>query len=435
MRWDDAFLSSSHLVTLFFFYSLQGVPYGLQSRFLPLILRSHGSSLTSLGFYKLLFLPWVFKSAYAPFVDSHGTRRSWLQFCTTGLLLCCAFLSTFSDAQLVSSTWILPLCLLILNFCAATLDIAIDSLAIGMLSNSELPRGNTAQVVGYKLGAVVGGGLLSSFFSLTVVFAALCGVYAVGLWVATYYKRFDELERVQDVTHDKDRKRGNKRSYSEVLQMAIFDSPSTPGLTLLLLSYKLGEMGAMNMLPLMLLDHGMSMTVVGFWTGVVGQVFSIVGSSSASAVVRRFGNTVDSLQCLFLCRIVIISLLTAFAFSINFVSHWFGVALMNATLVVSGAITTNVFTLMMECTRSEVAEGARATHYTILSTAEVLGKLLFSALGAAALTDILGYSLAYLLFLALTILPPSLLVFGRRHWPFLSLRNLSCGDSQTDKIL
>lgn len=72
-----------------------------------------------------------------------------------------------------------------------------------MLSHSELSRGNTAQVVGYKLGAVVGGGLLSSFFSLTVVFATLCGVYAVGLWVATHYKRFDELERVQNATDDK----------------------------------------------------------------------------------------------------------------------------------------------------------------------------------------------------------------------------------------
>lgn len=76
--------------------------------------------------------------------------------------------------------------------------------------------------------------------------------------------------------------------------MALFDSPSTPGLVVLLLSYKLGEMGAMNMLPLMLLDHGMPMAVVSFWTGVVGQVFSIAGSSSASAIVRHFGYILHS---------------------------------------------------------------------------------------------------------------------------------------------
>lgn len=92
---------------------------------------------------------------------------------------------------------------------------------------------------------------------------------------------------------------------------------------------------------------------------------------------------------------------------------------MNATLVVSGAITTTVFTLMMECTRCEVVEDARATHYTLLSTAEVLGKLLFAALGAAALADFLGYPLAYLFFLLLNFLPPILLALNRKRWSFL----------------
>ena len=75
----------------------------------------------------------------------------------------------------------------------------------------------------------------------------------------------------------------------DVLRSALLDSPSTPGVVIFLLVYKLGEMGAMNMLPLMLLDYGMPMAVVGFWTGVVGQIFSITGSSSAAAIVRYFG--------------------------------------------------------------------------------------------------------------------------------------------------
>ncbi len=83
--------------------------------------------------------------------------------------------------------------------------------------------------------------------------------------------------------------RGEKRGYFDVIKSAIFDSPSTPTLILLLLVYKLGEMGAMNMLPLMLLDSGMSVGTVGFWTGVVGQITSITGSSSAGVIVKRFG--------------------------------------------------------------------------------------------------------------------------------------------------
>ncbi len=183
-----------HLAVLFFLYSLQGVPYGLQSRFLPLILRSHGTSLTALGFYKLLYLPWVFKSAYAPLVDSWGTKKRWLQVSIAGLFTCSAVLSTISDAALATSK-LLPACLFIFNFWAATLDIAVDSLAIAILSQAELAHGNTAQVVGYKFGAVIGGGLLSwlsSFFSLGFLFTALCGFYTVGFTVASTYEGFNK---------------------------------------------------------------------------------------------------------------------------------------------------------------------------------------------------------------------------------------------------
>lgn len=79
------------------------------------------------------------------------------------------------------------------------------------------------------------------------------------------------------------------KRYLDILKSAIVDSPSTPTLITLLLVYKLGEMGAMNMLPLMLLDSGMPIVKVGFWTGVIGQIISIIGSSSVSMIVQRFG--------------------------------------------------------------------------------------------------------------------------------------------------
>ncbi|VDL96434.1 unnamed protein product [Schistocephalus solidus] len=387
-------MMSSHLFLLFFFYSLQGVPYGLQSKFLPLILRSQGSSLTSLGLYKLLYLPWVFKSAYAPFVDSFSTKRRWLQCSIAALLFCSAFLALHLDRILTvgpvsSELFLLAACLLTFNFAAATQDIAVDSLAIAILSHSELASGNTAQVVGYKFGAVIGGGIftwLSSSIDLRVLFLGLCLFYATGFAVATYYRAFD---RVSEFEKGKASVKGHKSknvpqsacngkhpneessSYWTVLRMALLDSPSTPVILLLLLVYKLGEQGAMNMLPLMLLDAGSPIASVGFWTGIVGQITSTAGSFFA------------------------------------------GVFLMNATLLVSGTITTTVFTLMMECTRKEVPPKVRATHYTILSTAEILGKLLFATV-AMSLTDVIGYAAAYVIFFLLSALP-LWIIFTRKN--------------------
>ncbi len=50
-----------------------------------------------------------------------------------------------------------------LNFFAATQDIAVDGIAVALLSHNELGKGNTAQVVGYKIGSIFGGGVLVWF--------------------------------------------------------------------------------------------------------------------------------------------------------------------------------------------------------------------------------------------------------------------------------
>lgn len=47
-----------YLVLLYF---LQGLPYGIQIKFLPILLRNNGVSLTNIALFKLLFLPWTLK--------------------------------------------------------------------------------------------------------------------------------------------------------------------------------------------------------------------------------------------------------------------------------------------------------------------------------------------------------------------------------------
>ena len=74
---------------------------------------------------------------------------------------------------------------------------------------------------------------------------------------------------------------------------------------------------------------------------------------------------------------------------------------MCAALVLSGLVTTATFTLMMHCSRA-APPGMRATHYTALSTAEVLGKLSFMSL-AGWLTDAVGYGPVYVGFVALAL--------------------------------
>lgn len=68
-------------LSLFLLYFIQAMPYGFQSRYLPLIMRKQGVSLTNLGLYKLLLIPWILKVFIAAFiVEKYKTKRFWLLF-------------------------------------------------------------------------------------------------------------------------------------------------------------------------------------------------------------------------------------------------------------------------------------------------------------------------------------------------------------------
>lgn len=171
---------SGNIAFLAFLYFLQGLPYGLQSRFLPIYFRTHGMSLSSVGFFKLLLAPWMCKALWAPLVDHYGTKKLWLIYSMVGLVITCV-LGAFATPDLVFQ---LAVILFLFNLLTSTQDIAVDGLAIQILATAELASGNIAQVVGYKIGAIFSGGLLtwlseyfdwaSLFFSLALVYFMAC---------------------------------------------------------------------------------------------------------------------------------------------------------------------------------------------------------------------------------------------------------------------
>lgn len=170
----------THILLLTFLYFIQGLPYGFQSSFMPIYLRSKGVSLTNVGLFKLLLAPWMCKAFWAPLVDRKATKRQWLLGSTAGLAFTCGITS------LMSPNYMIPLCilLLILNIFAATQDIAVDGIALSILKHDQLGTGNTAQVVGYKLGAMFGGGILVWFLDnlgWMNLFLILTGVYLEAL--------------------------------------------------------------------------------------------------------------------------------------------------------------------------------------------------------------------------------------------------------------
>ena len=75
------------------------------------------------------------------------------------------------------------------------------------------------------------------------------------------------------------------------------------------------------------------------------------------------------------------------------------------TSVGAGAVTTAVFTMMMQISK-KAPDNIQGTHYSLLATCEVLGKLLFAAL-AGWLIDLFGLQAAFIAFtiLAFYVVP------------------------------
>lgn len=112
-------------------------------------------------------LPWSIKIFWAPWVDRYGKKsqghyRSWiipLQWLSVAVLIGLSFL----PIQALNQPLYLLLffiTLLLMNGIGATQDIATDALAVNILKNEQQHWGNTFQVIGSRLGFIVGGGAI-----------------------------------------------------------------------------------------------------------------------------------------------------------------------------------------------------------------------------------------------------------------------------------
>ncbi len=141
-------------------YMAQGIPFGFATEYLPVVLRESGVSYAGIAALSWLQLPWQLKVFWAKAADHPRlrTRSRWvILMMQLGLT---ATVAAFAIAPLHRA----PLLWFGLTFLAAALaatqDVFVDAFAVRVLRPSDRGYGNTAQVAGYRLGLIIGGGLL-----------------------------------------------------------------------------------------------------------------------------------------------------------------------------------------------------------------------------------------------------------------------------------
>lgn len=176
------------IISLMFLYVLQGIPLGLISA-MPLILTNKGITYEQQALFSLAFWPFSLKLLWAPFVDSlyvksFGRRKTWLipiqYLIGLFMLYISANVDKFLDFGTVESTSsstaddtniqnppepvsqpqgsieLLTFVFFMLNFFAATQDIAVDGWCLTMLSKENVGWASTCNTVGQTAGWFIG---------------------------------------------------------------------------------------------------------------------------------------------------------------------------------------------------------------------------------------------------------------------------------------
>ncbi|MBX7112907.1 MAG: MFS transporter [Myxococcaceae bacterium] len=374
------------LLVLSVLYFAQGLPYGFQGNALGLYMRESGISRTGIGLASALALPWLLKVLWAPFVDRHGSpvfgrRKSWIVPMQLAMALC-AMGAAFTPVK--TELTLLLVLILMLNFFAATQDIAVDGLAVDILSAKELGLGNAAQVNGYKVGMLVGGSLLVAW-SATIgwqgLFFAMAALFGGVMLMAWFYQEapVSQLEVAA------------QPAWSEVgrrLKQAL-TLPGTGIALLAIASYKAGEALADKMFGPFLIDHGYSVETVAVWVGTWGLLASFAGTLCGGLIASRLSlpNAIGLAAAFRALPLLAMWGLGAGAISVAahtvipivMLEHFF-----------AGMLTPCMFAFMM----SRVDKRIGATHYTLLACVEVLGKSP-SALLSGVLADATNYTTVF----------------------------------------
>lgn len=381
-------------ILLFSLYWAQGLPVGFMTHALPVILRAQGVSLAHIGGFGLLMLPWSIKIFWATYVDrfalSHlGHYRSWIIPTQLSSVLILIILSFFPIQALdqPSYLFIFFALLFLMNLTGATQDIATDALAVNLLKNDQQHWGNTFQVIGSRLGFIVGGGAVLwclDWLDWQKTFLVLAGLVFLNTVPVLFYR-----EPIHAVKNSADQK--TPLSFSQAIKKYLNYFTSSKELEtwlMVLLSFKVADGLAGPLLKPLMVDMGLNFSQIGVFITIFGAVAALIGAGIAGLLLKHFSRV----NCFIVFSILKIISLAAYAviaygyeFNASIAPFW--LYSVNAFEdACSAMLLVVMLTLIMQYSRKQCAGTDFTFQVSIMAT---ISGLLY--LGSGIIGDLVGY--------------------------------------------
>lgn len=362
-------------------YMVQGLPHGFFGQAMPVMLREQGVDLRSIGLMSLVALPWALKFIWAPMLDRFTLipgeyRRSWILAMNHTAVLVLAGLSFVPLPWLIDDGIItIVIVLILVNLLTATQDIATDAMAVENLSLKERGLGNGIQVGGYRIGMVLAGGALLSFYSYIGWQAALLSVAALMLVGSVPLYFWKPRKHMVEPSNMWSQWQGFFRLDGALIWL------------LLIAVYKFGDAFGTQMIRPYLSDLGLGLDQMGTLLGVGGFAAGLLGALLGGLLVGRIPRAMALLIFLVLEGLAIMAY--ALVSIDSPITYWSSVVFEH---VAGGMATAGLFTVMMDRCR-ENNEGA---DYALQSCLVIVTGMIAGGLSGYS-ASLLGYNMHFLM--------------------------------------
>jgi len=283
-------------------YFAQGIPYVVAMTVSVIMYKRLGLSNTDIALYtSWLYLPWVIKPLWSPFVDMFRTKRLWVV--TLQFLIGAALAGVALTIPLANYFQYTIAILWLMAFSSATHDIAADGLYMLGLKEHQQAAFVGVRSTFYRISMVTGQGLLVVVageleqstggdirLAWMITFAVLAGLFLVFF----LYHRFMLPRPAADRPTFVESSGGFLRGFVEVF--ARFFTKERIGATLaFLLLFRFAEAQLVKLVTPFLLDApeagglGLTTTEVGVTYGTVGVVALLLGGLIGGFAVSRQG--------------------------------------------------------------------------------------------------------------------------------------------------
>lgn len=278
-------------------YFAQGLPYALVVTVSVIMYKKLGVSNADIGLYtSFLYIPWVIKPLWSPFVDLKSTKRNW--FLGMQLLASIALLAI--GLTLPTNIFFITslACFWMVAFASATNDIATDGYYMIGLTEDRQSFFVGLRSVFYKLANVTGQGLLvvlagflenhygdnTKAWSYTMI----CAAFLMLLLTVSNFFVAPKFESSEAITLEK------PKGFVEVF-ISFFNKPGMGMALAFILFFRLGESQLVKMASPFLLDPtsvgglGYTTSEVGTIYGTIGVIFLTIGGILGGILISKQG--------------------------------------------------------------------------------------------------------------------------------------------------